>query len=70
MILFNYKFVTSALKVSRIINMYVITDTGYINHTIRKNNISRDSDTRVISSHILHYLSIASLMKQVQQVSS
>ena len=37
--------VTSALKESRIINTYVITDTGYINHTIRKYNISRDSDT-------------------------
>jgi len=29
-------YVTPVLKESRIFNMYVITDTGYINHTIRK----------------------------------
>jgi len=67
---YNKIFVTSALKESRIINMYVITDTGYINHTIRKYNISRGSDTWVVSSHILHHLCIAILGKQVQQVSS
>ena len=28
--------VTPVLKESRIFNTYVITDTGYINHTIQK----------------------------------
>jgi len=37
--------VTPVLKVSRIFNTYVITDTGYINHTMRKYNISRDLES-------------------------
>ena len=32
----NSSSVTPVLKESRIFNTYVITDTGYINHTMRK----------------------------------
>jgi len=32
----KWENVTPVLKVSRIFNTFVITDTGYINHTIQK----------------------------------
>jgi len=47
--------VTPVLKVSRMFNTYVITDTGYINHTMRKYNISRDLE----SSPVIYYITYA-----------
>jgi len=44
--------VTLILNVSRIFNMCIKTDTGYINYTIRKNNISKDSEYTAFSSHM------------------
>ena len=42
------KTVTPVLKVSRIFNTFVKTDTGYIKSYNTESDISRDSDTRVI----------------------
>jgi len=41
-------FVTPVLKVSRILNTFVKTDTGYIKSYNTESDISRNSDTRVI----------------------
>jgi len=40
--------VTPVLKVSRILNTFVKTDTGYIKSYNTESDISRNSDTRVI----------------------
>jgi len=44
----NLKIVTPVLKVSRILNTFVKTDTGYIKSYNTESDISRNSDTRVI----------------------
>ena len=52
--------VTPVLKESRIFNTYVINDTGYINHTIRKNN------TSARSRYMSHLQSYNTLFKRSQ----
>jgi len=47
-----YQIVTPISNVTRIFNMCVKTDTGYINHRIRKYNISWDSEYIAVSSHM------------------
>jgi len=44
--------VTPILKESRIFNMCVIIDTGYINTTMRKLKHSWDLEYKVVSGHI------------------
>jgi len=50
-----FELVTLVLKVSRIFNTYVITDTGCINHTIRKYNTSGRSG---YMSHLKSYITL------------
>jgi len=44
--------VAPILKESRIFNMCVITDTGYINTTMRKYNMSWELEYKVVSGHV------------------
>jgi len=44
-------FVTSILKESRIFNMCIITDTGYINYTIQKYIIDGHLEYKIVSCH-------------------